>query len=138
VRLILFFAHRFSFKPFQKTLDDPFAAIDPVPGEYRECVVVFFHCEAHDQGRERELALKSTKNIKWLARKFGTKTVVLHSFNHLSTSKAPPSSARIVADDMKERLERVGFTVHETPFGYLNQWSIDVAGESLAKVYKEF
>lgn len=36
------------------------------------------------------------------------------------------------------RLTRSGFTVTETPFGYLNEWKIHVAGESLAKVFKEF
>jgi len=138
VRVILFFANSFSYTPFKKSPDHPLAASDPVPEKFARCVVVFYHCEELDQGREKELAKLLTKNIKWIARKFGTAEVVFHSFNHLSTSKAAPEVAVEIVRDAAMRLERVGFKVHETPFGYLNQWTIDVAGESLAKVYKEF
>ncbi len=137
MRLILFYTHRFSFSPYAKSLDHPAVEAEPDPAEYRECVVVFYHCEAHDAGRQVELARKMAKNIKWLARKFGSRLVVLHSFNHLSLSKAAPEVALDIVVDLEQRLKRVGFDVRQTPFGYLNRWSMDVAGESLAKVFKE-
>jgi len=37
-----------------------------------------------------------------------------------------------------ERLERTNFKVMVTPFGYFNEFTIHVAGDSLAKVFKEF
>ncbi len=36
------------------------------------------------------------------------------------------------------RLQRGGFCVMATPFGYFNEFTINVAGDSLAKVFKEF
>jgi hypothetical protein len=39
--------------------------------------------------------------------------------------------------DIKERLFRTGYSITETPFGYLNEWKMHVAGESLAKVFKD-
>jgi nucleotide-binding universal stress UspA family protein len=63
--------------------------------------------------------------------------VVLHSFGHLSLSKAPPELAQELADDAAQRLERAGYQVSATPFGYLNEWQMHVAGESLAKVFKD-
>ena len=66
-----------------------------------------------------------------------SKTVVLHSFNHLSGSKAGPEFAGPLIEEARERLERSGYTVGMTPFGYLNEWNLHVAGDSLAKVFKE-
>ena len=78
------------------------------------------------------------KNVKWLAGKFDSKNVVLHSFNHLGMSKASPEFSQGVLLEVVERLERTGYTVMTTPFGYFNEFKMHVAGDSLAKVYKEF
>jgi len=63
---------------------------------------------------------------------------VLHSFNHLSISKSSPEFAKSLLDEVVERLERTGYIVMTTPFGYFNEFKMHVAGDSLAKVYKEF
>ena len=68
---------------------------------------------------------------------FGRDDKKEESFNHLSTSKAEPDFARDLILEARERLEAVGFTVGFTPFGYLNEWKLHVAGDSLAKVFKE-
>lgn len=41
-------------------------------------------------------------------------------------------------DEVMLRLQRGGFCVMATPFGYFNEFTINVAGDSLAKVFKEF
>jgi hypothetical protein len=74
----------------------------------------------------------------WLAGKFGTKNVVLHSFNHLSSSKSSPEFAKTLLEEVRLRLERTGCKVMTTPFGYFNEFRMHVAGDSLAKVFKEF
>ena len=43
-----------------------------------------------------------------------------------------------VLEEAIERLARNGFLVMVTPFGYFNEFNIHVAGDSLAKVFKEF
>jgi glycine betaine/choline ABC-type transport system substrate-binding protein len=63
---------------------------------------------------------------------------VLHSFNHLSSSKADPEFSQAVLEEVAERLTKKGFAVMLTPFGYFNEFAIHVAGDSLAKVFKEF
>ena len=64
--------------------------------------------------------------------------MVLHSFNHLSPSKASPAFARELLQRASTRLEEAGYEVMTTPFGYFNEFRMHVAGDSLAKVYKEF
>lgn len=103
-----------------------------------DAVVIFFHSEAADEGDRKAVLQKFLKNVKWLAGKFGTKNVVFHSFNHLGVSKSSPEFAAGILDEAQDRLERGGYSVMRTPFGYFNEFRIHVAGDSLAKVFKEF
>ena len=134
MKLLMFYAPSFWFKPFEKTLETVPDCHDEK--EVENAVVVFYHGEAEDVDRRKKVLTKALKNIKWLGGKFGTKTVVLHSFGHLSSSKAPPEFTAELIAEVIERLENTGYTVEMTPFGYLNEWKIHVAGESLAKVFK--
>jgi len=132
----MFYAHGWWFKTAVKSLPE-------VPDAEREesvenTAVVFFHAEAEDEARRQDVLQKFVKNTKWIAGKFGTKNVVLHSFNHLSSSKSSPEFAKALLDETVQRLERAGFSVMVTPFGYFNEFKIHVAGDSLAKVFKEF
>jgi len=131
----MFYAPEFWFKTYQKVLQE----VDDVEVEKKviNTVVIFFHAEPSDMERMSKVITKFVKNAKWLAGKFKTKSVVLHSFNHLSPSKAPPEIAIKIVEEVRQRLERTNYEVIITPFGYLNEWRIHVAGESLAKVFKE-
>ncbi|MBS1112645.1 MAG: hypothetical protein H6Q92_407 [Nitrospirae bacterium] len=135
MKLLLFYAHTWWFKTASKSLPQ-------VPDIDREdslenTVVVFFHAEKEDEDKGKSLLDKLVKNIKWLAGKFNTKNVVIHSFNHLSSSKASPEFSEQMIRDASEKLANSGYVVMCTPFGYFNEFKIHVGGESLAKVYKE-
>jgi len=135
MKLLLFYAHAWWFKTASKSLPQ-------VPDSDREdslenTVVVFFHAEKEDEDKGKSLLDKLVKNIKWLAGKFNTKNVVIHSFNHLSSSKASPEFSEQMIRDASEKLANSGYVVMCTPFGYFNEFKIHVGGESLAKVYKE-
>jgi hypothetical protein len=136
VKLLMFFAKDWWYKTASKTLDN-------VPSVDKEesvsgAVVIFFHAETADESAYSSVVQKFIKNAKWLAGKFGTRNIVLHSFNHLSASKASPEFAQKLLDEVGQRLENAGYTVMLTPFGYFNEFRIHVAGDSLAKVFKEF
>jgi hypothetical protein len=136
VKLLMFYTKEWWYRTAAKTLEE-------VPDLEREekvenAVVIFFHCEEQDETDFDGVVRKFAKNAKWLAGKFGTKSVVLHSFNHLSSSKAPPFIAKRILDEVRARLENTGYNVMSTPFGYFNEFRMHVAGDSLAKVFKEF
>ena len=135
MKLVLFYSPSFWFKTFQKVLEQ--VKDQEVEASCEDAVVVFYHVEAEDPERRSKVLTKFIKNIKWLAGKFDSKNVVLHSFNHLSASKAPADFAEELVQDARQRLETSGYSVTVTPFGYLNEWKLHVAGESLAKVFKE-
>ena len=136
MKLLLFFAHTFSYETAAKSL----STVPDIKKKesVSDTVVIFFHVEAHDIEKRNKVIQKFVKNVKWLCGKFTTKNVVLHSFNHLSGSKADPDFSKDVLNEVVERLERTDFKVMVTPFGYFNEFNIHVAGDSLAKVFKEF
>ena len=135
MKLLMFYCPDFRLEPYSRTVDT--GPENPDPVQASDAVVVFYHCEAEDQGREKQVLTKALKNIKWLANKFGSQEIVMHSFNHLSSSKASPELTNEMARSIVKRLQDTGYQVQETPFGWLNEWWMHVAGESLAKVFKD-
>ncbi|MCE5334764.1 MAG: threonyl-tRNA synthetase editing domain-containing protein [Desulfobacteraceae bacterium] len=135
MKLLMFYSPEFWVRPHEKVVRE--APESPPEATFRKAVVIFYHAEEDDAGRQGSVIAKWVKNAKWLAGKFDSRTVVLHSFNHLSPSKASAESAALMRDEVRTRLERVGFEVFETPFGWQNEWKLHVAGDSLAKVFKE-
>jgi len=135
MKLLMFHAPSFWFKTHERVLE---SVPDTDKEEHFEDVtVVFYHVEERDEEDRPSVLRKMVKNIKWLSGKFGTRNVLLHSFNHLSTSKAAPEFAGSLVRDARERLEKAGYSVSNTPFGYQNEWKIHVSGESLAKIFKD-
>lgn len=137
MKLLTFLARRFWWKTFSKTLES--APDQEVEREVTDAVVVYLHVEARDQGDDRRPGVlkKTLKHIKWLAGKRSLRRVVLHSFTHLGGENAEPDFALALMEEIKQRLEGSGYRVWITPFGYFNEWDLNVYGESLAKVWKE-
>ena len=131
----MFYAHEFWFRTTHRVLD----SVEKLDHDERvkEAVVAFIHAEAEDEAQSSKVLTKMVKNIKWLAGKFNSKNIVLHSFSHLSGSSASPEFARQILVDAQKRLQTVGFTAQMTPFGYLHEFSLHVSGESLGRVFKE-
>jgi predicted deacetylase len=132
----MFYSHDWWYRTASRSLPD----VPDVEKEesVRDAVVIFVHSEDEDEERRGKVLQKFIKNIKWIAGKFGARNVVLHSFNHLGVSKSSPEFALSLMDEAEERLEKAGYTVMRTPFGYFNEFRMHVAGDSLAKVFKEF
>ena len=140
MRLLSFQARRFAWERFEPNL--PGAEVDGAEagGEVAGAVVVFVHAEAKDEVPEERARVfrRTLKHVKWLAGKRGLRTVVLHSFAHLGGESAAPDFALGLLDELAERLEKTGYRVERTPFGWFSSWELAVHGESLAKVWKEF
>ena len=122
MKLLLFYAPSFWFKTYQKVLEQ--VPDQNLEADCQDAVVVFYHVEAGDLERRGKVLTKFIKNIKWLAGKFDSKSVVLHSFNHLSGRKAPADFAEGLVQDARQRLATSGYSVTVTPFGYLNEYIV--------------
>jgi len=104
--------------------------------EIGESLLVWIHSEESDEGNRNGILRKMIKNIRWLAKKIGCNTVVLHSFAHLDDSKANPEFADGLIEEVSSRLREREYTVHMVPFGHFYEFNVHVKGPSLAKVFK--
>ena len=101
-----------------------------------ESILVWIHSEEADEDNRSSVFRKMVKNIRWLCKKVGCGTVVLHSFAHLDDSKATPEFVDALIEDVASKLRDGGFTVHIVPFGLFYEFYLHVKGPSLAKVFK--
>lgn len=134
MKLLMFLAKEFAFRPFEKTLPD--AADGDGETRVTDAAVVFVHAEPQDEADPAGLETRFVKNVKWLAGKRGFKKVVLHSFTHLAEASASPQFAEAFLQSAATRLRNTGYQVTLTPFGWVCEWELSVFGESLAKVFK--
>ncbi|MEE2789977.1 MAG: threonyl-tRNA synthetase editing domain-containing protein [Myxococcota bacterium] len=135
MRMLTYQAKRFEWAPHAKTLNSV-PRIDH-GGAVNDCVVVWLHVELPDMDDEARIFRHVLKHIKWIANKRKMRKIVLHSFTHLGGVTAPPAFAVSFIDRLAVRLAGTNYEVHQTPFGYVCAWALDVYGDSLAKVYKQ-
>jgi len=134
MKLLMFLAKQFAFRPFEKMLSDASDSGGEV--QVTDAAVIFVHAEPQDETDPAGLETKFVKNVKWIAGKRELKNVVLHSFTHLAEASASPQFAETFLQSAATRLRNTGYQVTLTPFGWVCEWELSVFGESLAKVFR--
>lgn len=105
---------------------------------FQNIQLAFIQIEKHDEENEKSSEKKLVNFLKWVARKNDCKTILLHSFAHLSESKADASFSKNMLQRVQERLEKVDYKAFQTPFGYFLDLNISAPGFSMARVFKSF
>ena len=132
----MMYTDSFSYHPRSKTLEE-FETIEH--GETIEnAILAFIQAEEHDEEDIKKVEKKLVKNLKWAAKKNDTMRVILHSFAHLSESKASPQFTKKLFDLVEARMENADYESFQTPFGYFLDIKLDAPGKSLARVFKSF
>ena len=134
MKLLTFYCDRFAYRTEAPTLAGV-EAVD-VDEAVEAAVVAWFQLEAGDEARLGKITTGAIKHLKWLARKWETRAIVLHSFAHLAETTAEPEAARTFLADAASRLTGAGYTVHQTAFGHTHRLEMVVPGPSMAKVFK--
>jgi len=134
MKLLLVYCKKFAYIPTIKTLEN--VSENVLPEQYENVQVAFIQVEKEDEGRESDVEKKLVKNLKWICGKNNVNRVVLHSFAHLSESKADPEFTKLLFERTEERMVNAGFTISQTPFGYFLDLQVDAPGFSLARVFK--
>lgn len=135
MRILLWYCEKFNWIPAIKTLD---TAPDSGPGAFSEVIVAFVHVEPKDVEEGSSSEKKLLKNLKWLAKKWDNKSIILHSFTHLGEEKAEASLARALLNRVEQRLSNSEFNVNQTPYGYFLDLDMQAKGHPLARIFKEF
>lgn len=135
MKLLLIYCKKFEYTPRVKTLDN--AEDQAETKTFGDIQTAFIQVEEADVENAKSVEKKLLKNLKWICGKNQSKSIVLHSFAHLSESKADPKFTKELFDRIDDRLQNTGYTVHQTPFGYFLDLIIDAPGFSLARVFKD-
>lgn len=132
----MIYCHHFAYEPVSKTLEDfPESKEGNV---FEESLVAFIQTEEADEDNAKPVETKLIKNLKWGAKKNNTRKVVLHSFAHLSESKAEPHFTKELFDKAEARLKNAGYECEQTPFGYFLDIDVKAPGISQARIFKSF
>jgi len=136
MKLLMIYTNSFSYRTTAKTLDEFPEKDESI--SVNDYLVCFIHAEEHDQDDLSRTVTKLIKNIKWAAGKNSSKNIVLHSFAHLSESKADPTITMEIFNRAEERLLNAGYSAIQTPFGYFLDLNIEAPGYSQARIFKSF
>lgn len=136
MKLLMIFADSFEYTPTIKVLD--YFEKQENGAKYEKHLVAFIHAEEEDMQDEKSVVVKLVKNLKWAAKKNGVMRVVLHSFAHLSESKATPEFTKSVFNLTEAKMKNAHYEVHQTPFGYFLDLNLKAPGYSMARVFKSF
>ncbi len=126
----------FSYSPARKNLED---APEVTGGAtWHDSILAFIHVEADDEEKDLKSREKKLVNhLKWTARKNDCQKVILHSFAHLSESKASVAFTKELFDLAEKRLQNGGYETAQTPFGYFLDLELNAPGHSLARIWAE-
>lgn len=134
MKVLTIFVEDFSYEPAQKNLEN----VEEITsgGQFSKAVLAFIQVEQTDEENDvKSREKKLVNHLKWVARKNETKTIILHSFAHLSDSKASAEFTRAVFDEAEKRLRNAEFEAVQTPFGYFLNLNIKAPGFSLARIW---
>ena len=132
----MIYADKFFYKTSIKNLEA--VEIYDESKQVKNVLVGFIQVEQKDEDDISKIETKMIKNLKWAAKKNETNHIVLHSFAHLSLSKADEEITKEMFNRAEKRLNDSGYNTSQTPFGYFLDLDIQAPGKSLARVFKEF
>lgn len=134
MKVLVMYVDKFAYQPTVKTLE---TAEDVTEGAaFSNSILAFIQVEEADEQNDAASREKKLVNhLKWTARKNNCNSIILHSFTHLSESKATVEFTREVFNLAEKRLQNAGFTTAQTPFGYFLDLDIKAPGYSLARIW---
>lgn len=134
MKLLMIYTTKFGYKPAIKNLES--AEEISESKSFENCLLAFIQAEEKDEENINSIEKKLVKNLKWAAKKNNTNYVILHSFAHLSESKAGPDFTKELFNMAEARLKNANYETAQTPFGYFLDLEVNAPGYSLARIFK--
>ena len=134
MKVLVMYVDEFGYKPALKNLE----SAEEITGgaKFTNSVLAFIQVEESDEEKGLKSREKKLVNhLKWTARKNNCMKIILHSFAHLSESKASIEFTKELFDLAEKRLQNAEFTTAQTPFGYFLDLEIKAPGYSLARIW---
>ena len=134
MKVLVMYVDEFEYSPAQKNLEDVEESTEGA--KFTDSILAFIQVEESDE--EKDVASREKKlvnHLKWTARKNKCKKIILHSFAHLSESKASVEFTQELFNLAEQCLQNADFETAQTPFGYFLDLQIKAPGYSLARLW---
>ena len=134
MKVLVMYVDEFEYQPQIKNLD---TAEEITEGaSFKNSILAFIQVEESDEEKDvKSREKKMVNHLKWTARKNNCTSIILHSFAHLSESKASIKFTKELFDLAEKRLQNAEFQTAQTPFGYFLDLNIKAPGYSLARIW---
>lgn len=134
MKVLVMYVDEFSYTPTIKNLE---SVEDITEGaRFTDSILAFIQVEESDEEKDvKSREKKLVNHLKWTARKNNCSKIILHSFAHLSESKASVEFTKELFDLAEQRLQNAEFETAQTPFGYFLDLEIKAPGYSLARIW---
>jgi len=103
----------------------------------KDVLVVFSAVEKTDEGKERVIIEKTSKEIAKVMKEVKAKNIVVYPYVHLSTNPSSTSTALKVLKGIENSLKKKKVKVYRAPFGYYKRFQISVKGHPLSELSRE-
>lgn len=134
MKVLVMYVDAFAYTPQVKNLEHAEEVTEGA--HFTESILAFIQVEASDEEKDvKSREKKLVNHLKWTARKNNCKRVILHSFAHLSESKATIDFTKELFNLAEKRLQNADFETAQTPFGYFLDLDIKAPGYSLARIW---
>lgn len=133
---LIFFCNTFTYKLDHTTLvAEKYGEVGDFEN-FKDVLVVFSTVESSDtSGITTEVA----KDIRKIARKNGSKIIVINPFAHLSSSLASPESAIKILNEISEKINKENeFTVKRLHFGWYKEFDFNISGKENTQIFREY
>jgi threonyl-tRNA synthetase len=136
MRLLIWHVDGFAAEPTERGRS-PVADPEPRAVRVEDALVVFAAVEKKDESEPESTAERAAAATRQVAKQLGARTIVLHSFAHLFVELSSPEIARQILNATQERLEREGYSVGQTAFGWFNRLDMQAKGHPLSRVARQ-
>lgn len=134
MKVLVMYVDEFAYKPTIRNVEN--AEVVTEGAHFTDSVLAFIQVEESDEENDvKSREKKLVNHLKWAARKNNCKRVILHSFAHLSESKASLEFTKELFDLAEQRLKNADFETAQTPFGYFLDLELKAPGYSLARIW---
>lgn len=134
MKVLVMYVDEFAYKPTIRNVEN--AEVVTEGARFTDSILAFIQVEESDEENDvKSREKKLVNHLKWTARKNNCKRVILHSFAHLSESKASLEFTKELFDLAEQRLKNADFETAQTPFGYFLDLELKAPGYSLARIW---
>lgn len=134
MRLLLLHCDSFEYEVRQEALKNPEPIADNRAGKFANVLVAFCTVEKEDEPNPAEVARLAAESIAEVAKSVKTNRILIYPYAHLSSSLASAAAAIPVLQQSTMTLNRIGFEVHRSPFGYYKSFSLKCLGHPLSEL----